>query len=103
MTADADVQVWLETMERTRPVVVVPYVVSENARGVQYRIRAVQDAAGGGRAVIGQKGEIQLQAKTPAALSRFSLQRRPGDHCEIEIILEGGDMRKRHFVFECPS
>ncbi|NLC35031.1 MAG: hypothetical protein GX772_01050, partial [Alcaligenaceae bacterium] len=86
--ADSDVQVWLDTVERTRPGIVVPYVQSERAQSLRYRVRVVQDG-NNGRAVIGQSGAISLFPNTPAALSQFSLSREPGAQCKIEITLKG--------------
>lgn len=102
MVDDSDVQVWLDMVERVRPGIVVPYVQSEQAQSLRYRVRVVQDG-GGGRAVIGQTGAVSLLPNTPAALSRFSINRNADAECEIEIILTGNDMRERRYRFECPS
>lgn len=102
MMVDADVQVWLDTTNSTRPGVIVPYVVSDHPRDIRYRLRAVQ-AGGGGRAVIGQTGAVRLSANVPTALSILALSRRSGDHCEIEVTLTGADLPQRRYVFDCPS
>ncbi len=102
MMADADVQVWLDAANSTRPGAVIPYVVSEQPRDVRYRLRAVQ-AGTQGRAVIGQTGAVRLSANVPTALSTLSISRHAGDHCEIEVTLSGADMPQRRYVFECPS
>jgi len=102
MPADSDIQVWLDTAERVRPGVVVPYVASAQAQELRYRIRAVQEDEGG-RSVIGQAGAVQLAENTPAALSRLSLGIRPGAACTIEITLTGKELKTLRYVFECPS
>ena len=102
MAADADVQVWLDTLERTRPGAVVPYVISEESRELRYRVRAVQEGHGG-RAVIGQTGTVHVFASTPAPLSLLSLNPRQGGFCEIEVVLNGVGMKEIRYVFECPS
>lgn len=102
MMADSDVQVWLDQIERMRPSMVVPYVQSEHAQSLRYRVRVVQEGSGG-RAVIGQTGAVSLIPNTPAALSRFSVNRSPGAQCQIEIFLIGNGMKERRYHFECPS
>ncbi len=102
MNVDSDMQVWLDTVERARAGMVIPYVVSDQPRQLRYRVKAVQEG-GGGRSVIGQAGEVQLSADVPVALSRLSVSRRPGDHCEIEVILTERGKQERRYLFECPS
>lgn len=99
---DGDIQVWLDPATTTRPGFIIPYVVSGQPRNVRYRLRAIQEGAGG-RAIIGQTGVVTLSANEPAALSAFKIHRREGDTCEIEVTLSGIDLLQRRFVFECPS
>jgi len=101
MVMDSDIQVWLDTVERTQPSIVVPYVLSAQAQALRYRVRVVLEG-GGNKAVIGQTGAIRLLANTPSTLSRFSLNRRLHERCEVEIILSGDDMRDLRYLLECP-
>ncbi len=102
MIADSDVQVWLDTVARTQPPVVVPYVVSDSPRSVRYRIRAIRTGSAG-RSIIGQTGALVLSADVPAALSTLSMSGAPGENCQIEVLITSGGMQERRFVFECPS
>lgn len=47
MTADADIQVWLETVARTQPGVIVPYVRSAEDTTLRYRLHTVRQGVGG--------------------------------------------------------
>lgn len=101
MVADSDVQVWLDTSERTQPAMVTPYVQSDYAQALRYRVR-VENKGLGGRSVIGQSGTVNVQPDTPAALSRFSMSRHAGHQCVIQILLTGTDGHERLYRFECP-
>lgn len=99
--ADSDMHVWIDTTQHSQAAIVTPYIVSEQPRDLQFRLRAVRESSGG-RSVIGQSGTIRVLAKVPAALSRLSLGGSSDGHCEIEITLTSNDMPARHYVFECP-
>lgn len=101
MQTDADIQVWLNNTAQAQTQVIVPYVSSSSAQDLRYRIRAVQEKDSN-RAVIGQTGVIHIAADTPAAISRLSLNRHPGERCEIEIMLTGRNFETLRYVFECP-
>ncbi len=102
MVSDADIHVWLDMIERVNPPVVVPYVQSEQAESLSYRVKVIQDGQAG-RSVIGQTGAVRLQPSTPAALSSFSVSRQKNSTCDIEIILTRNDMKSLHYHFECPT
>lgn len=101
MIADSDIQVWLDTQGRVQPRTIVPYVVSQQAQELRYRVRTVQEG-NGGRSVIGQSGAVTLTENSPAALSRIALSQQPGARCEIEVVVTGADKKAQRFLFECP-
>lgn len=102
MVSDSDVKVWLDMIERTNPPVIVPYVQSEYAETVRYRVRIHQEGRGG-KTVIGQAGAVQLTAGVPAALSRVALTRSPDGLCNIEITLTRNHKKPALYHFECPQ
>ena len=102
MVADSDVQVWLDMVERVNPAVVVPYVQSEHAESLRFRVRVVQEGDRG-RTVIGQAGAVHLAPGVPSALSRVALTRTAGSQCNIEIVLMRNYMKEEHFRFDCPG
>ncbi|MFW7342697.1 curli-like amyloid fiber formation chaperone CsgH [Pollutimonas sp. H1-120] len=102
MNADADIQVWLETMARTQPVVIIPYVQSTENKTLGYRLRAVKDGPGG-RSVLGQGGTLQVPADTPTALGRMSLNYSARDACSIDLTLNENGEAQRNYHFACPE
>lgn len=102
MVTDADINVWLDMVERVNPPVVVPFVQSSEGGSVNYRVRVIKQGQTG-RSVIGQSGAVSLQPSVPAALSRISLNSQGGSRCDIEIILTRNDMKTLHYHFECPT
>lgn len=101
MVADSDVKVWLDMIERVNPPIIVPYVQSEHAETLKYRVR-VQQQGRSGKTVIGQAGAVQVLAGIPAALSRVAVTKRDGDMCKIEIILTRNYMKDQYYEFDCP-
>ena len=101
MVSDSDIKVWLDMVERVQPAVIVPYVQSEHAETVRYRVR-VQQEGSGGKTVIGQAGAVQLLAGIPAPLSRLSMTRDPDAVCDIEITLTRNYMKEENYRFKCP-
>ena len=96
---DGDIQVWLDPATTTRPGFIIPYVVSGQPRNVRYRLRAIQEGAGG-RAIIGQTGVVTLSANEPAALSAFKIHRREGDlPCRIIHLTKIRFFPSLHLVF----
>lgn|SRR5690554_931429 len=106
MHADANIQVWLETMQNVRPAVIIPYAKSESNLNVSYRIQAVRTSAQG-KSQISQGGAINLPSGTPIALGRMSLSRNPGDACEVEIVFSytniDNDKEERRYILQCPE
>lgn len=102
MPVDSDMQVWLDTVNREQPAAVIPYVLSETSRELQFRLRAVSEGDGS-RAIIGQSGALRVPADVPTALGRLSMTTRPGQVCQIEVVLTGRGIAERRYVFECPS
>ena len=101
MVADSDIKVWLDMIERVNPPVIIPYVQSEYAETLKYRVR-VQQQGRSGNTVIGQAGAVQVLAGIPAALSRVALTKRGNDMCKIEIILTRNYMKDQYYEFDCP-
>ncbi len=102
MSADSDIQVWLETFGKAQPIVIVPYVKSDENTTLRYSIRAVKQSSGG-RSVMGQNGTIIVAADKPTALSHMSLNRSWDDECRIDLILSERGSRDRRYHFECPK
>ncbi|WP_353150143.1 curli-like amyloid fiber formation chaperone CsgH [Pollutimonas bauzanensis] len=101
MTADSDIQVWLETYAKTQPVVIVPYVKSSENVTLRYKVRTVKEGSGG-KSVMGQGGVVSVSANVPAALSRMSLSRSPTDVCHIDLVLSESGVADRNYHFDCP-
>lgn len=106
MDADANIQVWLETIDDTRASVIVPYVQSTQNDTLHYRIRAVRQASGG-RSEITQSGVIATVPDTPVAFGRMAISRSIDDKCQIELTLHSqkktdseADM---HYQWACPA
>jgi|SRR5690606_19170903 hypothetical protein len=102
MNADADIQVWLETMARTQPVVIIPYVQSTENKTLGYTLKAVKDGPGG-RSVLGQGGMVQLAADIPTALGQMSMNYSERDACSIDLTLTIKGEAKRNYHFTCPE
>lgn len=102
MNADADIQVWLETMARTQPSIIVPHVESKESTILRYRVRTVKIGKSG-RSALGQSGVVTLVAGVPATLGKMSLSRDPGDACYIELELSTDRGAHEKHRFACPS
>lgn len=101
MTADGDIQVWLETYAKTQPVIIVPYVKSSENVTLRYKVRTVKESSSG-KSVVGQGGVVSVSANIPAALSRMSLSRSPTDVCHIDLVLSENGVADRNYHFDCP-
>jgi curli production protein len=101
MAADANLQVWLETVPNTRPSVIIPYVRSKESGNLHYTLNAVKQGLGGSSR-IGQSGGVRIQANQPTALSRFSLNVGKHDQCRIELILVENGNPAGTYHFDCP-
>ena len=102
MTADSDIQVWLETVARTQPRVIVPYVKSNKDTTFRYQMRTVKDGKSG-RSKVGQGGTVEVFAGVPVALGRMSVSYGPGDECFIDLTLFERAVPERNYHFECPK
>src|SRR5690606_37962077 len=102
MNADTDIQVWLETVARTQPSVIVPYVRSNQDATLRYRVRTVKEGKGG-RSLVGQGGTVEVIAGVPKAVGRMSVSYGPQDQCSIDLTLVERAVPQRHYHFECPK
>ncbi|MGB3290712.1 MAG: curli-like amyloid fiber formation chaperone CsgH [Burkholderiaceae bacterium] len=102
MNADADIQVWLETMNRSQAAVVVPYVQSTRDRTLVYAIRAIKDGPGG-HSVLSQGGTLRITANVPTALGRMTFSRHAGDDCNIDLKLNEDGKEARSYRYACPE
>jgi curli production protein len=102
MNADADIQVWLETLSRTQPGVIVPYVMSTEQKHLGYRIRATNSGKHGS-STLGQGGSVTLTPDVPAALSRMAISHASGDNCQINVVLTEAGKQDRNYQFACPD
>lgn len=106
MNADADMQVWLETVGNTQPRVVVPYVQSAVNRPLRYQVLTVSDGPQG-RTVISQGSTIMLAADQPTSLGTLSVRQTPDSQCNITITIytnhkQASDGNEKH-EFLCPN
>lgn len=101
MNADADIHVWLETSAVAQTSIIVPYVQSNVAQLVTYRITTTQESAAG-RSSIGQSGQVNLEVAQPTKLSRLAIRRDNNDDCRITLVLLSPDMPEKHYDFDCP-
>jgi len=101
MNANADLQVWLETNNDTRPSIVTPYVQSSEDTNIHYRLYAIKKGKSG-MSSVSQSGTVSVPARKPTALSRMSLSVGQTDACQIELILAKGGMPAGTYHFECP-
>jgi hypothetical protein len=102
MNADADIQVWLETMARTQAVVIIPYVQSTENKTLGYTLKAVKDGPSG-RSVLGQGGTLQVAADVPTALGRVSMNYGKLDACSIDLTLNVNGEVQKNYHFACPE
>ncbi|NGM87954.1 hypothetical protein G5B35_11620 [Parapusillimonas sp. SGNA-6] len=102
MNADADIQVWLETLSQTQPGVVVPYVMSAEQKRLRYQIRAVKSGKSG-NSMLGQGGTVTLAPEVPTALSRLAISHASGDTCRIDVMLTESGKQDRNYQFACPD
>lgn len=102
MNADADIQVWLETLTRTQPGVIIPYVMSSEQKRLRYQIRTVKSGKGG-NATLGQGGTVTLKPDVPTALSRMAISRSENDTCRIDLVITETGQKDRNYQFACPD
>jgi len=102
MNIDADIQVWLETMNRNQAAVIVPYVQSTQDKTLAYAVRAVKEGPNG-RSVLSQGGTLHVPANVPTALGRMSLSWGAQDDCGIDLKLSEKGTAQRNYHFACPE
>ena len=101
MITYADLQVWLDTQPGAGQCVIVPYVESVSDLRAQYQIE-VSSSGNSGSSHISQGGVVNLAARQPTALSRFSLGLHNGDNCSIDLVLRDGEQEIGRYRFACP-
>jgi curli production protein len=101
MTADVNLQAWIETAPDTSPAMVTPFVRSPADGMLHYQIKVVKRGPAGSSS-IGQSGDVAVHADQPTALSRFSLSVGAHDECTIELILVTGSRTSHTYHFDCP-
>lgn len=101
MTADADIQIWLETLAHVQPSVIVPYVSSSTDRTLSYQLHTLNQGPQG-RSEMSQGGMVNVTANVPVALSRMSLSRTKNDQCKIDVVLSEKGHADRAYHFDCP-
>ncbi len=101
MTADINLQVWLDIIPGTQPSVVVPYVKSPTSGIVQYQLNATKKGLSG-TSSISQSGGVRVQADHPTALTRFSMSLGAQDQCKIELTLFANGHETGTYQFDCP-
>lgn len=103
MNADADIQVWLETIAKAQATIITPHVQSNVDQQVQYQITTTQEGQSG-RSSIGQSGTISLKHDISTPLSRLTIRRSPDDTCQIELILHESakNGQDKSYTFLCP-
>ena len=101
MIADADMNVWLETLSASQPSVIVPYVQSAADRRVTYRVKVIKEGKSG-RSEISQGGSVFMQASRATALGRMSMSVGEQDNCRIEVTLTEAGKPAGEYQFDCP-
>ena len=105
MSADVDMQVWLETVENTQPRIVAPYVQSAVNRPLRYQVLTVSEGPQG-RTVISQGSTITLAADQPTSLGTLSVSQTPDSQCNITITIYKNHMQtsdgNNEYEFLCP-
>lgn len=102
MNADADIQVWLETVARTQPTIIVPYLRSSEAVTMRYRLHTVRTSQDG-RSELTQSGTVQARPREATPLSRLSVSRQANDECRIDLVLSSPKTQEKRYSFECPE
>ena len=104
MDADADIQVWLETLAGTQPTITTPYVQSSDSGPLHYEIRVLSDSPSG-RTAIRQSNTLVVDADTPAALGQLSLSHDADGACDITIIIRrdqpSTEKIEKYYEFPC--
>jgi hypothetical protein len=101
VSADTDIQVWLDAATHASPARIVPHVQSATARTVQFQWEAVREGPQG-VSRISQRGTLALQAGQPATLGVLQMSRAPDDACRVDIALSEIGQPPRHYRFPCP-
>lgn len=101
MSADANLQVWLDTVPGTNPSVIIPYVQGPKTTTLQYWLTTIKQGRSGSSR-IAQGGDVQIHAHQPTALSRFSISLGKDDTCRIELILVAQGKVAGTYHFDCP-
>jgi len=102
MVADADIQVWLEFFNRTRPSIIVPYIQSNESRTLRYQVRTVTQGASG-RSVVSQGGMVNLLPATPTPLGKLSVNADGADACSIDVAISEPGSKDLSYHFTCPD
>ena len=102
MNADTDIQVWLETEQRTQPQIIIPYIKSPNSQLVRYTVETVR-VADQGRTQLRQSGAVKLGANQAAALGRIAISRSPEDNCVVTLTLLAGHRLEKRYRISCPD
>jgi hypothetical protein len=101
MIADADMNVWLETLSASQPSVIVPYVQSAADKNVKFRVKVVREGSSG-RSEISQGGALFVPASKAMALGRMSVNVGAQDNCHIEVTFTEAGKPAGEYRFDCP-
>lgn len=101
MIADADMNVWLETLSASQPSVIVPYVQSAADKNVSFRVKMVKEGKGG-RSEVSQGGTLFVPAAKAVALGRMSVNVGAQDNCHIEVSFTEAGKPAGEYRFDCP-
>ena len=105
MNADADLQVWLETIANTHPRMIVPYVQSTGSGSLHYEVRLIRHGSQG-NATITQDRTVNVLADTPTPLASMSINSEADDDCIIVFkVIEASGTTTRAgtlYQFSCP-
>ncbi|MBB5214322.1 curli-like amyloid fiber formation chaperone CsgH [Parapusillimonas granuli] len=102
ITADSDIQAWLEAASRAQPSLIVPYVRSGHQATLRYRVEASKEGRSG-KSVLKQGGSVTIYPGQAVNLGTMSLTREAGDVCSVVLSLYEKEKIVGNYRFDCPQ
>lgn len=102
ITADSDIQVWLEAASRNQPSLIVPYVKSGHQATLQYKVEARKEGKTG-KSVLRQGGSVTIYPGQILSLGSMSLSRNTHDTCFVVLSLYEQGKNVAVYRFDCPQ
>lgn len=102
ITADSDIQAWLEAASRSQPSLIVPYVKSGHQATLQYEIEARKEGKSG-KSVLRQGGSVTIYPGQTVNLGSMTLSRNMHDICFVVLSLYEREKKVANYRFDCPK